>query len=588
MGCECVRISFHYACCHKKREFHPCWRRTFMKQNPCITVCLPRCQYERIVRKINRVCDGCLGYFVTQFGEEAARVISDEFISYKTFIGCRKQLILPESIPHESYLTEGFLTQAGAKITKHKEPFRNPHMSLSPIPANIEEWWERKRERQARAESNAESRQQRRSEPTNLFSPYRLPPLTYHPARPERPERPERRRNQSSSSAKPSHRAKKPSSSKTHKAAREAKKSKPSKNNGNNGIGTDDIPLVTIPAMVHPHLHTHRWSTLQGITESPEDVDERILHGIPPRGTPEQPKALTAKQAARERNPRPTGSDCSLVKRFNEVAELTEAELREREEKTTRQSEAAEVSPRTTDENSRCGTKTTTVSRDSHPPRIPKLSPAPKVPSWRADTPRPELGTILIGNVPEPEDRHVGRGKSKARDKDKGRAPSVAVRPVPSTGPSPSPILTSPSVAAPLRSAPLYVVCDGVSPLSGSALARASIRTPKSGASSSLMPPRRRTPGVSPMFQEKGLPTPSYLQQSFVMHRRAPPSGSNGGAGDRQSPPPMLVAIREPESEYSCASQAACWCEADDADADVCPACRERRRLERDLNMEWI
>ncbi|KAI6089309.1 hypothetical protein F4821DRAFT_61134 [Hypoxylon rubiginosum] len=603
MGCECVRISFHYACCHKRREIHPCWRRTFKKQNPCITMCLPQCEYERVVRKINRVCEKCLEYFVVQFGEKAAKTISDEFVSYKAFIGRRKELILPEQIPHDSYLTEGFLRQAGAKIPINKQPCRNPPMSMgpvspvSPIPANVEEWWEHKKARQAREKANAESRQL-----PNPLSPYQLPPSTYHPTKSERPERHERRRNQPSKPAKSSKTTSKSSSAKILKPRRGARKAeaatKPS-----NDIGMDGTPLVTIPAMVYPianNLQSHRWSTLQGINESPEDVDERILHGIPRNATPMQPKPLTAKQALREqRQTRPQDSECSLVKRFNAAAEQTEAKLLEEERKRPESgaSTETEVSPRTSpQEEGSCDIKATEVSKDLKPLTEFKLNPSPKIPCWRGTTkPRSEqdtiLGTILIGNVPEPKSRRMD--KARGRGKGKGNLPPITVRSEPSPSrSSPSPILASPSVATPLRSAPLYVVCDSGSPLSGRALARASIRTPKSGSSSSLMPPRRRTPGVSPSFMERGIPTPSYLQESFEMHRRAPSfssvsSVSSGSAYSDCVTPPMLVSINEPSREYTCASQT-CWCRPEDADADVCPSCKERRRLERELNMEWI
>ncbi|XXH05747.1 exosome non-catalytic core subunit rrp40 [Hypoxylon texense] len=572
MGCDCTRFTFRYTCCHKRREFHPCWRRDFKEGNSCFTACIPSCHWERIVTKIPRVCDRCLDYFVTEFGYDAALPVSEEFVKYKTFMGLRKHLVLPETVPHDKYLTEEFLRMAGATISKSKQPFKNPHMSMSPEPANPEEWWARKRARQARAEGNVEPRQ----------SPARPSPKLQQPPPAAHSKRQEYHQSQSTASTRPANRnagekIQRPPSTKAgtpyHQVPRKSQATRAAQPSN---YGDDE--LVTIPAMIYPvpaHLQQgHRATALHDIYEFQEVPDEEILRGVPHTRTPQQPKPLSAKQAAKIKNPRPSSSDCSLVKRFNKLVE------------------EAETKYGTTERKSIMGTiRSLSVEHNgSRPNKAPRMKSAPKVPHWRYDTPHPNpaIKVPIFSAEPPPVDTLIGKGKGKAKQEpvvvEREKSPSPSPGPSPSS--SPSPILASPSVATPLRSEPLFVVCD--SPvLTGDALARVSMGTPKSGSRSSVIPPRRRSsPGVSPRFREKGLPTPEYLEEDLELQRKSSsPSSSSRSASASTSP--KLISISTPDAEYSCATQA-CWCSSQDADSDVCPACAERRRLGRELQMEWL
>lgn len=535
-----------------------------------------------------------------QFGEDAAMPISREFVQYKKFMGLRKHAVLPESVPHENYLTEMFLQMVGATVPKGKQPFKNPHMSMSPEPANPEEWWARKRARRARAEGKVESHQPPVSQP-----PAGQPPLLLQPPPPAHSKRRGSRQSQSTALVRPVSRSvaekiERPPSTKARMPYQIVQKSQKvgAAQLSNHGHSKDEGALVTIPAMVYPipkHLQQgHRASVLQDIFELQEEADEQIPHGIPHSRTPQQPTPITAKQAMRNRNPRPTGSECSLVKRFNIVVEA--AEQMDAVEKI----EAAEKKKATRKNYLSSEPSSRNVEYDGSAPAAPKINVPPKVPHWRYDTPRPRSGVIPICKVEAPADKgrapvDKGKGKSMGKGKGKGKAKArpeaIIIEPE-----SPSPILASPSVATPLRSAPMFVICDSPE-LTGDALARVSVGTPKSGSRSSLIPPRPRrrlTPnGISPQFRERGLPTPAFLEESFELQKKqaaeysSSSSSSSSSAATSPPLPPKLVSISTPEAEYSCATQA-CWCSSQDPDADVCPACAERRRLGRELKMEWL
>ncbi|KAI2619661.1 hypothetical protein GGR54DRAFT_639985 [Hypoxylon sp. NC1633] len=191
-----------------------------------------------------------------------------------------------------------------------------------------------------------------------------------------------------------------------------------------------------------------------------------ISHDRALTGTPLQPKPLRSNQF------KDSSSDCSLVKRFTEVAKRSEVP----------------GSPNPEPEEL---------------PRVPEIRAPPKVPSWRADTPPP----IIV------------------EDRARSLAPRLRDR-----VPLATPLRTAPATAPPPRTA--------------------GIRAPT---------------GV---YREQGVASASFAER----------------VGRRGS---QLVLFRTPSPTFSCAVQS-CFCTAEDTDDRVCPSCCARRRLERDLQMQWI
>ncbi|KAI0172448.1 hypothetical protein GGR52DRAFT_544640 [Hypoxylon sp. FL1284] len=504
MTCGCTRVTIRYACRHKRREYRACWRRELREDNSCVAIFFPKCHYDLVATKITRVCDRCMDYFVVHFGEIAAHSVSEKFIEYKTFMGLHKKVVHPEAVAHECYLTEMFLQMAGATILRGGQPLMNPHEPTEDDAANPEEWWALRKARRARAEGNAALHQHQVLETQTSTAPPRLPEPIVRPTSTKAFMAEQGTRGtRGAGAARPIH----------------------------VGQSRGEVPFVSIPAMVYQipkHLQSHGAAALPNMPQINEEVDQAILHGIPLSRTPHQPKPVSTKEA--RRRPTQKGSDCSLVKRFNKI-----------------------VDKKPSDETIDIG----------YNQSVPKLTSAPKVPSWRegASSPNSEASGSEAGY--QVTDRGKGKGKEKA-----------------TSSQSSSPILAALSVALPPGSTPMYVVCD--SPPPGEAPVRSSVK-----------PPTRREGGADGVadsmnnwFLEKGLAAPGFLNRSMKVKNSAG-SISSSESLCSSSPPPTLVSISTPSPTFSYATQS-CFCLPNDADHEVCPACRERRRLERELEIDWL
>lgn len=169
-------------------------------------------------------------------------------------------------------------------------------------------------------------------------------------------------------------------------------------------------------------------------------------------------------------------------------------------------------------------------------PSAPKLEQAPKIPGWRSDTFRPAT----------PDEGHHG--------------PTFACPTVPPRAASATCMRTVSSMDSLVSNEPR-----------------------SHSVSNELVPvPAHRTAGIcvsssARHYKEHGVPSAAYLEEES--HEEKP----------RASNPPsaMLVSIKTPSPSYSCAVQS-CFCSPEEEDDEVCPACRDRRRLEGELQMTWI
>ncbi|KAI1101513.1 hypothetical protein F4804DRAFT_315755 [Jackrogersella minutella] len=171
-------------------------------------------------------------------------------------------------------------------------------------------------------------------------------------------------------------------------------------------------------------------------------------------------------------------------------------------------------------------------------PSVPKLTKAPKVPAWRKDTPHPAASS---------------KGK---------HARSQSALPI-----------SHMKEASSLRTAPAtYVVRARASTDS---LPGGMTQTGPRSRENSYLPPPRTAELRS--FREQGIPSAAFLREEINGEKIQ--TVHSGTA--------MLVSISTPSPSYSCAVQS-CYCTPEDEDDQVCPSCRERRRLERELQMKWI
>ncbi|KAI1378939.1 hypothetical protein F4677DRAFT_465230 [Hypoxylon crocopeplum] len=172
-------------------------------------------------------------------------------------------------------------------------------------------------------------------------------------------------------------------------------------------------------------------------------------------------------------------------------------------------------------------------------PSVPKLNRAPKIPHWRTDTPHPADGKV-----------------EHRRSRSEIAMPRSILR-------SSTPLRTSPATYA--RTV-----------LSMNSQAGPSARIYSPSPSVVPVPPRRRA-GVRKgrHYRERGVPPAAHLHEENSDEEKA------------GRPKAMLVSVSTPSPRFSHAVQS-CFCSQDERDDEVCPSCRERRRLEQELNMKWI
>ncbi|OTB07378.1 hypothetical protein M426DRAFT_8749 [Hypoxylon sp. CI-4A] len=257
------------------------------------------------------------------------------------------------------------------------------------------------------------------------------------------------------------------------------------------------------------------------------DNGQEISHGRALTSTPIQPIPLRRppKESVRPRHER---SDSSLIKRLHKAAETVAIAGYPQPE--YRKSVDSIKSPR--------------PANVSKPAIVPKLTKAPKVPAWRVDTPEP-----------------VAEGKPAQRD---AEARSQSAMPLSRRRDSSS--LQGPPTATFFRASPSS---DSLN----STLKRASSQEILS------IPPPPRTAGVQ-NFRERGVPSVEYMEKE----RRESQDDLEQYQPGHNS---MLVSMSTPSPSYSCAVQS-CFCGEYEAEDKICPSCRARRRLEKDLKAGWI
>ncbi|KAI1472345.1 uncharacterized protein F4812DRAFT_408560 [Daldinia caldariorum] len=228
----------------------------------------------------------------------------------------------------------------------------------------------------------------------------------------------------------------------------------------------------------------------------------QTVRGRPLSGPPVQPKPIRPRTKSKEIEQKE--STCSLVQRITELAEDLEIE------------------------------GYTRPKRES----VPILYRAPKVPTWRKDTPNPAY-------------------RSDTEERRPKRVSFVL----------PPPVVHEPQICT----APATFVRGKPS------VDSLMVETGSVGASVISIPPRKATgvrmPGSAQYYHERGVPSLAYMEED----------SQDGDHEDRS----QLVSISTPSPSFSCAVQS-CFCDPDDPSDKGCPSCLERRRLESKWQMKWI
>ncbi|KAI0848201.1 hypothetical protein F5Y00DRAFT_239419 [Daldinia vernicosa] len=487
MPCDCKRLTLRYACRHKEQEFYRCWRYNLIRSYFCVGRVLPGCDPVRSTVLIRGVCHDCLDFFAGEFGKKAAIPVSQKFIEYKFNNGLQNQAIDPRTVHRDEYTTSKAALRKLAEDAPEAENARGAgHAKEAEIAAEAKITRGR---RSLRVPSTMSVPRVPNNSPVGLRPP---PPLVH------------RNRHQDQ------HR-KRPKAQSVHTDAVPLRRESVRKPVNRNHLPVLNEYSYIISAQDGPFTSEMATCPVKEYgSNTPIDLSDLVsddfdyplsARGRPPSGPPVQPKPIRPKTRSHDLPLK--RSDCSLVRRITEQAEELDLQSHPDHE------------------------------NESLPslPTFAKLQRAPKVPTWRKDTPAPAAG--IAG-----EERKI-KSVSFAEALNIEHAPRI--RTAPATF-----IRTKPSA-------------DSLTVETGTLLDVVSI------------PPKRvsgvRATDSAAFYYERGIPSTAYMEEK-----------SQDGDNDDHST--MLVSISTPSPAFSCAVQS-CFCNPEDSDDKVCLSCLERRRLER-------
>ncbi|KAI1803778.1 hypothetical protein F4811DRAFT_318283 [Daldinia bambusicola] len=475
MPCDCKRLTIRYACRHKEQEFYRCWKYNITQNYFCVGQMLSSCTPEHSSEFVHKVCHDCLDYFAQEFGHKAAVVVSAKFLEYKFNKGLNNQAIDPRTVSFNDYITSQASLQKLAENARLAETTR----------ARAAEY-----AREANAGRRRRSSLVQSAVPAldETFIEIQEPPPVVHRSR--RHDSPQRRhRSQDIDAEDVSSRRKS-----VQKAVR--RKAVPTRSEFSRPTQSEHRPAVPEMMAGCPVVEVY--------TDVELDYPP-TARGRPPSGPPVQPKPIRPRTKSKVIEQKE--SSCSLVQRITELAEKLDIE------------------------------GYTRPKRESVP-LVPILYRAPKVPTWRKDTPDPAYRS-------DPEGRRQKRV-------------SFVV---------PPPVVQEPMI----RTSPATFVRGKPS------VDSLMVETGSVGASVVSIPPRRTTgvrmPDSAQFYHEHGIPSLAYIEED----------SQDGDHEDRST----LVSISTPSPSFSCAVQS-CFCDPDDPSDKGCLSCLERRRLESKWQMQWI
>ncbi|KAI1141057.1 hypothetical protein F5Y05DRAFT_298059 [Hypoxylon sp. FL0543] len=541
MRCDCRRTTYRYACRHKERDFLRCWRYNLRKNVACVSVLVPKCNPHPLWTSIDRVCNNCYEFFVQVFGRRIAYEVSERFLEYKEYRGLSREAIDPSDIPFRDYISSAELATLGARGSrKTRQPFR----AESPMRATRRPTPPPAQPRQPppvvhRSRHGEHHATRSQAQPLSASTARR-------PKRNQVPQTPAPVRNREHQFHNTTSIAREVQQSHYGK---EAQRSHPNRKPRPSRFREMFTPVygeeVEYRRYSGDAQHNHyeeevRRSYYNGTKINAEPIPTVVEYPVREYETNE-PIDLADLVDGNETDDY-YDDEYELVHRGRALNSSPHQPIPLRPRR-------AAKAPREQPSESSLVRRITDMAETIHiagysdhereeAPSVPKIKKAPKVPHWRVDTPHPAVEAV---------------GGSRIRSQ-------TAV---------PQPRMRE---ALPLRTAPATSFIR--SPSTDSLKASPGRRRPQSQETVPIPPPR--TAGLQ-NFRERGVPSELFLQEenNEVEQQVAYPS------------PTMLVSISTPSPAYSCAVQT-CYCNLEDPDEQVCPSCRERRRLQGELSMKWI
>ncbi|KAI0894084.1 hypothetical protein F4806DRAFT_130156 [Annulohypoxylon nitens] len=525
MPCTCKRLTLRYACRHKEREYDRCWRYQFRKDYPCFGSVIGDCEAEPARTNVLRVCNRCFDFFFDTFGKRAAYHVSRKFLEYKENNGLRREVIEPETVPPEAYISTGELASLDPKTPYWRgQPFR-PRT------------------------------------PMTATHPRDLPPT---PPRPIRSPEPVVHRNRHGDRGPLRSKSRSKSRSRSGKRSKKApipRKPLPSRKLSKkdisgpilqkplpdiefiNSMPTGGSDFQSFPAIPDNAVLEHRTNQPLDLSDliDDEDDDELEERSYPPMS----PKTLR-KELMRHRNKHAPRRSAVYELHHNVLGYLPLKSAPINMEALNAMKAAQKGEP----------DKITGIPNPEGKdlPCVPKLENAPKVPAWRVDIPSSKHSKPTNANT-EPKSR--------------------------------IPIPRSQSAGPALRSQKFSPVPSIKVPASATATYLARSRRPsREQHTASKATPVRTFLQVPPLpptaglngFLERGLPSAAFAREENFGDKI--PSAKES--------PDVLLSVSTISPAYSCAVQS-CYCsESGEGENLVCPSCTERQRLESQLHAKWL
>ncbi|KAI8957104.1 hypothetical protein F5Y11DRAFT_340822 [Daldinia sp. FL1419] len=477
MPCHCKRLTIRYACRHKEQEFFRCWRYNFVKNYFCVGSMVPECDPVRSTEYVHKVCHDCLDYFSEEFGRTAAYSVSQKFLEYKYNNGMHNQAINPRTIPRDKY------TVSQAALQRLTERVREDEIARS-------------------AENPTMAR--RKLELFQVPSPREISRvLNDSPAMTPQLSRPVRRSR---------HQIIHEERCRAHRMDEHVVplrrmpvyyRSAPINNTSPYSSPSSSCPMIPETTVGSP-VREHGTGTPIDLSDLVDDDfdDPPAARGKPPSGPPIQPRPIRPRAKT---GPLPSKrSDCSLVQRMTEKAEEIEMRGYQQEDVI----------------------------------RVPAIKGAPKIPTWRTDSPNSAGGIDVLGQpmktVSYVESKHVER--------------------IPK-------IRTAPAKFVRVKSSADSPMLKTASPVGGVSIPRPRV----SGV---------RLPNSMTFYHERGIPSDNYMEK-------------DSQTGDDDDTPSSLISVSTPPLAFSCGIQP-CLYPSNGSNCNECFSCRERQRTERKWRVGWI
>ncbi|OTA58677.1 hypothetical protein K449DRAFT_397894 [Hypoxylon sp. EC38] len=573
MQCDCRRTTFRYSCRHKEREVLRCWRYDLRNHYPFMSACVPICDTYRSSKSIDRVCNDCYEFFSSAFGRRIAFDVSERFLRYKEHIGLSREAIRPEVIPIQAYINSAELATIGARVTRRTgqsytgQPYRPsspmrvnrprtppPVPPRQPSPATVRRrHGERSASRHRTQPTSASTTRHRRGPPTR--KPVPIPkeePRTGDFTLVAR----EVQQSHYHETIQPNHDNEEYQSDWDHEDddrdnRNNGESQQPTRYNGSAQPNryyeevqeTHYSRRIVKPAPAGMDFPVRESNTQEPIdppdlfgedeVEVDEISDDDLVGEVFAVGVVSEiddhldENELVYRGRPISGSPRQPVPVRSKPRYQNPDKKLSDCSL------VKRITNAAETMRITWHSN-----QETEEPSDSQAEKTPTT----QVARWRPDTPIPVIAPVR---------RHL-RSQTNIPPPRKPE-PSPALRSAPAT----SYVRTSSSTET-LRSPRIR---------------------PRRPSRDSVPIPPPRSAGLH-SFQERGVPSATFIEEENREEEYRNPETPFPS-------PSTLVSISTPSPSYSCAVQA-CYCSPEDAAGQVCPSCRERRRLEDKLSMKWI